>query len=107
MRTPSLPILKKTPTQRPEWDTGPSATAYDLKQLAFAVFLFELVIAALTLATRAFFGVRTAVWVGLGLGTLVLVAFALISLFGILTHTVAAFLARRETRSRRDREDAA
>jgi hypothetical protein len=84
-----------------------SATWYDLKQLAFAVLLFELVIAALTLATRAFFGVRTAVWVGLGIGTLVLVAFALISLLGIVTHAVAAFLARREMRSRRDREDAA
>jgi hypothetical protein len=86
----------------PDWGTGPSATSYDLKQLAFAVLLFELVIAALTVATRAFFGVRTAVWVGLGIGTLVLVAFALAMLFGVLTHTVAAFLARGETRARRD-----
>jgi hypothetical protein len=95
--------LKKTPTQHPDWDTGPSATSYDLKQLAFAVLLFELVIAALALGTHAFFGIRTALWVGLGIGTLVLVAFALISLFGLLTHTVVAFLAWRETRAREDR----
>ena len=95
--------MKNTPTQHPDWDTAPTATSYELKQLAFAVLLFELVIAALTVATRAFFGVRTAVWVGLGIGTLVFVAFALIALFGVLTHAVAAFLARRETRSRRDR----
>lgn len=78
--------------------TEASATSYDLKQLAFAVLLFELVIAALTIATRAFFGVRTAVWVGVGIGILVLLAFALIALFGVFTHTVATFLARREKR---------
>ena len=83
--------------------TEPSATFYDLKQLAFAVLLFELVIAALTIATRAFFGVRTAVWVGVGIGTLVFLAFVFIVLFGVLTHTVASFLARRATRARRDR----
>jgi hypothetical protein len=88
--------LQRTPTQQPEWDTRPNATVYDLKQLAFAVFLFELVIAALTVATRAFFGVRTAVWVGLGIGVVVLVAFVLITLFGIFTHAIAAFLARRD-----------
>jgi hypothetical protein len=95
--------MKRTPTQHPHWDAGPSATSYDLRQLAFAVLLFELVIAALTIATRAFFGVRTAVWVGFGIGVLVLVAFALIALFSALTYAVAAFLARREARARRDR----
>lgn len=62
--------------------TEPSATSYELKQLAFAVLLSELVIAALTIATRAFFGVRPAVWVGVGIGILVFLAFALIALFG-------------------------
>jgi hypothetical protein len=95
--------MKRQPTQHPHWDAGPSATSYDLRQLAFAVLLFELVIAALTIATRAFFGVRTAVWVGFGIGVLVLVAFALIALFSALTYAVAAFLARREARARRDR----
>ena len=75
--------------------TEPSATSDDLKQLALALLLFELVIAALTIATRAFFGVRTAVWVGVGIGILVFLTFALIVLFGIFTHTLAAFLARR------------
>jgi hypothetical protein len=103
MRTPRSPRLQRTPTQQPHWDTRPNATVYDLKQLAFAVLLFELVIAALTVATRAFFGIRTAVWVGLGIGVVVLVAFVLITLFGVVTHTVTAFLARRETRARRDR----
>jgi hypothetical protein len=103
MRTPGFPLVQRTPTQEPEWDTRPNATVYDLKQLAFAVLLFELVIAALTVATRAFFGIRTALWVGLGIGVVVLVAFVLITLFGIFTHTLAAFLARRETRARRDR----
>ena len=93
--------MKSTPTQHAHWDAGPSATLYDLRQLAFAVLLFELVIAALTIATRAFFGVRTAVWVGFGIGVLVLVAFALIALLGALTHTVAGFLARREARARK------
>jgi hypothetical protein len=87
----------------PHHAAGPSPTSYELKQLAFAVLLFELVIAALTIATRAFFGIRTAVWVGVGIGVLVLVAFALIVLFGAFTHIVAGFLARRETRARRDR----
>lgn len=94
--------MQRTPTQQPERDRPPNATVYDLKQLAFAVLLFELVIAALTVATRAFFGIRTAMWVGLGIGVVVLVAFVLITLFGIFTHTLAAFLARRETRPRRD-----
>jgi hypothetical protein len=95
--------LPRTPTPQSEWDTRPNATVYDLKQLAFAVFLFELVIAALTVATHAFFGIRTAVWVGLGIGLVVLVAFVLITLLGVFTHVVAAFFARRETRTRRDR----
>jgi hypothetical protein len=95
--------VTKTPTQHDDAYTGPSATSYDLKQLAFAVLLFELVVAALTVATRAYFGVRTAVWVGLGIGILVLLAFALIALFGVLTHTVAAFLARRERDGNRRR----
>ena len=103
MRTPGSPPLQTRRAQQSEWDTRPNATVYDLKQLAFAVFLFELVIAALTVATRAFFGIRTAVWVGLGIGVVVLVAFVLITLFGILTHTLAAYLARRETRVPRDR----
>ena len=96
--------LKKTPATAQDWGTEPNATWYDLKQLGFAVLLFEIVIAALAVATRAFFGVRTAVWVGLGIGILVLVAFVLISVVGILSHTVAALLARRETRRTRDRE---
>ena len=102
MRTPSSSLLQRTPTQEPEWDTRPNATVYDLKQLAFAVFLLELAIATLTVATRAFFGIRTAVWVGLGIGAVVLVTFVLITLFGVFTHTVSAFLAQRETRGRRD-----
>jgi hypothetical protein len=93
--------LKKTAAKSQDWGTEPNATWYDLKQLAFAVLLFELVVAALAVATRAFFGLGTALWVGLGIGTLVLVAFVLISVVGILTHTIAAFLARRETRRRR------
>ena len=96
-------LFQKTRTQQSEWDTRPNATVYDLKQLAFAVLLFELVIAALTVATRAFFGIRTAVWVGVAIGLVVLVAFVLITLFGVLTHAVAAFFTRRETRTRRDR----
>ena len=99
--------MKRTPTDSNTWGNEPNATAYDLKQLAFAVLLFELVVAALAFATRAFFGVRTALWVGLGIGALVLVAFALISLFGVLVHTVAAVFARRGTRARRDRSGAA
>ena len=95
--------MNRTPTQQPLWDEGPSPTSYELRQLAFAVLLFELVIAALTIATRAFFGVQTAVWVGLGIGLLVLAAFALVLLFGGFAHIVAAFLARRETRARGDR----
>jgi hypothetical protein len=103
MRTPRSPLLRRTPTQQPHWDTRPNATLYDLKQLAFAVLLFELVIAALTVATRGFFGIRTALWVGLGIGIVVLIAFALIAVLGVFTHTLTAFLARRETRARRDR----
>ena len=90
-------------SQCPDWGKEPNATAYDLKQLAFAVLLFELVVAALAFATRFFFGVKTALWVGLRIGALVLVAFALISIFGVLAHSVAALLARRETRARRGR----
>lgn len=96
--------MKKTPTETSDWGSEPNATWYDLKQLAFAVLLFELVVAALALATRAFFGVHTALWVGFGIGTLVLFAFALISVVGVLTHTVSALLARREQRRRRHRE---
>ena len=103
MRTPGFPLLQRTPTQAPERDTRPNATVYDLKQLAFAVLLFEFVVAALAVATRAFFGIRTAVWVGLGIGVVILVAFLLITLVGIVTHTLSALLARRETRPRRDR----
>jgi hypothetical protein len=95
--------LRTTPTQSRTWGREPNATAYDLKQLAFAVFLFELVVAALAFATRAFFGVRTALWVGLGIGALVLAAFIAISLFGVLMHTLATWLARHETRARRNR----
>jgi hypothetical protein len=87
--------------REPERDTRPNATVHDLKQLAFALLLFELVIAALAVATRTFFGVHTALWVGLGIGFVVLVAFALITLFGVLTHAVAGFVARRATRARR------
>jgi nitrate reductase gamma subunit len=94
---------RQTSSHSNAWGTEPNATWYDLKQLAFAVFLFELVIAALALATRAFFGIRTALWVGLGIGTLVLVAFALVSAVGVLTSIAAAMLARRETRRGRDR----
>jgi len=104
VRTPGSPLLQRTPAQQSEWDTRPNATVYDLKQLAFAVFLFELVIAALTVATRAFFGMRTAVWVGLGIGLIVFVAFVLITLLGVFTHAVVAFFARRQTRTRRDRQ---
>lgn len=100
-------VVKRTPIHSRPWGDEPNATAYDLKQLAFAVLLFELVIAALTVATRAFFGVRTAVWVGLVIGAFVLVAFAVISLFGIFTHTIATFLARRASRARRDPQDGA
>ena len=99
--------MPRTPARQSEGDTRPNATVYDLKQLAFAVFLFELVIAALTVATRAFFGIRTAVWVGLGIGIVVLVAFVLITLFGVFTHAVAAFFAWRESRTRRDRHGGA
>lgn len=95
--------MRHRATQSPDWGKEPNATAYDLKQLAFAVLLFELVVAALAFATRFFFGVKTALWVGLGIGALVLVAFALISLFGVVVHSIAAFLARRETSGRRDR----
>ena len=77
------------------WGREPNPTWYDLKQLAFTVLLFELVIAALAVATRAFFGVRTAIWVGFGIGVVVLAAFVLITVVGILTHATAAFLARR------------
>ena len=107
IRTPGSPLLQRTPTQQPSGDTRPNATVYDLKQLAFAVLLFELVIAGLTVATRAFFGIRTAVWVGLGIGGVVLVAFVLITLLGIFTYAIAGFFARREARARRDRSDAA
>ena len=86
-------------TQAERWGREPNPTWYDLKQLAFAVLLFELVIAALAVATRAFFGVRTAIWVGLGIGAVVLAAFVLITLIGVLTHATAAFLARRADRS--------
>jgi hypothetical protein len=96
--------LRKTPRETNDWGSEPNATWYDLKQLAFAVLLFELVVAALALATRAFFGVRTALWVGLGIGALVLVAFALISVLGVITHSVATFLARSETRRSKGRE---
>ena len=96
-----------TPTQSPSWGREPNATAYDLKQLAFAVFLFELVVAGLAFATRAFFGVRTALWVGLGIGALVLAAFIGITLFSVLTHNLATWLSRRETRARRDRSGVA
>jgi hypothetical protein len=96
--------VKKTPTGSENWGAEPNATWQDLKQLAFAVLLLELVVAALALATRTFFGVRTALWVGFGIGALVLVAFALISIVGVLSHTVAAFLARREIRRPRDSE---
>jgi hypothetical protein len=82
------------------WGNEPNATSYDLKQLAFAVVLFELVVAALAFATRAFFGARTALWVGLGIGGLVLVTFALITTFGVLTHVLATFLSRREAQHR-------
>ena len=96
--------MRKTPTDGENWGAEPNATWQDLKQLAFAVFLLELVVAALALATRTFFGARTALWVGFGIGALVLVAFALISIVGVLIHSVAAFLARREMRRPRDRE---
>lgn len=103
-----LTILRHLRRARaPTWEHEPNATAYDLKQLAFAVFLFELVVAGLAFATRAFFGIRTALWVGLGIGALVLAAFIAISLFGVLTHTLATWLARRETRGRRDRSGVA
>ena len=77
------------------WGTEPNATWYDLKQLVFALVLFELVVAALAIGTRAFFGVGIALWVGLGIGALVLAAFVLVTLFGVLTHAVAAYLVRR------------
>ena len=96
--------MKKTPAETSGWGAEPNATWYDLKQLAFAVLLFELVVAGLALATRFFFGVRTALWVGFGIGTLVLLAFALISIVGVVTHAVAGFLSRRETRRRKHRE---
>jgi hypothetical protein len=92
----------RTPAQFQSGDTRPNATWYDLEQLAFAVVLFELVIAALAVATRAFFGVRTAIWVGLGIGALVFLGFVLISLLGVLIHSVASLLARREARYQRD-----
>jgi hypothetical protein len=96
-------FFEEAPTKSNDWGTEPNATWYDLKQLGFAVLLFELVVAALAYATRVFFGVRTALWVGFGIGTLVLVAFVLIALFGVFTHTIAAFLARREMRRRQNR----
>jgi hypothetical protein len=81
-----------------QWGTQPSATWYDLRQLAYALVLFELVIAALAIGTRAFFGVGIALWVGVGIGALVLAAFVLVSLFGVLSHTIARFMARRTRR---------
>ena len=47
-------------TESADWGKEPNATAYDLRQLAFAVLLFEVVVAALAFATRFFFGVKTA-----------------------------------------------
>jgi hypothetical protein len=87
---------------RTRWGSEPNATWYDLKQLAFAVVLFELVVAALAFATRAFFGARTALWIGLGIGTVVLLAFVLIVAFSVLSHTVATFLGSREKGQRRE-----
>lgn len=93
--------MKRTPAKSEEPGTEPNATWYDVKQLGFAVLLFELVVAALAVATRTFFGVRTALWVGLGIGAVVLLAFVFISVLGLLTHTVGDVLARRETRRHR------
>jgi hypothetical protein len=94
-----VPNGSTKPRTKPNgWGTAPSATWYDLRQLAFALVLFELVIAALAIGTRAFFGVGVALWVGIGIGALVLAAFVLVSLFGALSHTIANFMARRGRR---------
>jgi hypothetical protein len=81
----------------------PDPTRQDLKQLGFAVFLFEFVILGLALGTRAFFGTQTALWVGLGLGAFILAAFALITAASLLVAGVAGVLARRASSQRKDR----
>jgi hypothetical protein len=67
------------PSARPPRE--PSATLEDLKLLLWAVCLIEVVVAGLALLTRGYFGPRLALLVGLGLGGLVLLAFALIVAF--------------------------
>jgi hypothetical protein len=62
----------------------PSATLDDVKRLLWAVGLIVLVIAGLALMTRDYFGPRLALLVGLGIGGLVFVAFALIAAFSLV-----------------------
>jgi hypothetical protein len=73
----------------------PNATLQDLKRLLWAVFLIELCVAGLALLARPFFGARPALFVGLGIGGLVLAAFVLVVAFSFGASAVEEWLAGR------------
>jgi len=75
-----------------------NATVQDLKRLAWAVGLIELVIGGLAFLARAFFGARLAIFVGFGLGGLVLAAFGLVVAFSLGATTLEEYLGRRDRR---------
>jgi hypothetical protein len=76
----------------------PNPTLQDLKRLLWAVALIELVIAGLALLTRAYFGARLAMFVGLGIGGLVLAAFVLVVGFSLGATAVEELVGRRARR---------
>jgi hypothetical protein len=80
-----------------------NATLADLGHLAWAVLLFELVVAGLAHWARGFLGPGVALWVGLGLGALVLAAFLLITGASLIASHVAGFLEQRRRDRDRDR----
>jgi hypothetical protein len=76
----------------------PNPTLEDLKRLAWAVGLIELIVVGLAVLTREFFGLRLAALVALGLGALILAAFVLVVAFSLGAATLEEYLGRRARR---------
>ena len=81
-------------------EESPNPTWADVKQLGWGLLLPWGLIAVLAALTRHYFGARTALLVGLGLGALVAAALVLITAVSLLVSYGAEWLHRHQDRRR-------
>ena len=81
-------------------EESPDPTWADVKQLGWGLLLLWGLIALLAALARHYFGGRTALWVGLGLGALVTAAFVLVTAGSLLVSYGAEWMHQRQDRRR-------